>query len=81
MDRCYTPELETMSVSKIKGLQSERLIKQVAHVYTNVPYYRKRMMEAGLQPVDIKTVDDLHKLPFTDKKDLRDTYPVLQENR
>lgn len=75
MDRCYTPELETMSVSKIKELQSERLIKQVAHVYTNVPYYRKRMMEAGLQPVDIKTVDDLHKLPFTDKKDLRDTYP------
>jgi len=75
MDRCYQPELETMPVSQIKALQSERLAKQVAHVYANVPYYKNMMDEKGLTPNDIKSVNDLHKLPFTYKKDLRDTYP------
>lgn len=75
MDRCYEPELETMPVEQIKALQSERLRKQVAHVYANVPYYRNLMEEKGLKPGDIKGVEDLYKLPFTYKKDLRDTYP------
>ncbi len=75
MDRCYQPELETMPVEKIKALQSERLVRQVAHVYENVPYYRNMMREKGLTPADIKGVEDLYKLPFTKKQDLRDTYP------
>lgn len=75
MDRCYQPEIETMPVEEIKKLQSERLIKQVAHVFANVPYYRHLMEEKGLTPADIHGVEDLHKLPFTCKQDLRDTYP------
>lgn len=75
MERYYNPEMETMPVAEIKELQSERLKKQVAHVYSNVPYYKNLMDEAGLKPSDIKGVDDLHKLPFTYKKHLRDTYP------
>lgn len=75
MDRCYEPEFETMPVPQIKALQSERLVAQVAHVFQNVPYYRGLMEEKGLAPSDIKGVEDLHKLPFTYKKDLRDTYP------
>ena len=75
MDRCYQPEIETMPVEEIQKLQSERLIKQVAHVYEHVPYYRHLMEEKGLSPADIHGVEDLHKLPFTCKQDLRDTYP------
>ena len=75
MDRCYQPEIETMPVEEIKKLQSERLVKQVAHVFANVPYYRHLMEEKGLTPADIHGVEDLHKLPFTCKQDLRDTYP------
>ena len=65
MDRCYQPEIETMPVEEIKKLQSERLVKQVAHVFANVPYYRHLMEEKGLTPADIHGVEDLHKLPFT----------------
>ena len=75
MDRCYQPEIETMPVEEIKKLQSECLVKQVAHVFANVPYYRHLMEEKGLTPADIHGVEDLHKLPFTCKQDLRDTYP------
>ncbi|NLC45005.1 MAG: phenylacetate--CoA ligase [Clostridiales bacterium] len=73
--RYYESELETMPVSDIKDLQIERLKKQVAHVYSNVPYYKNLMDEISLKPSDIKGVNDLHKLPFTYKKDLRETYP------
>ena len=75
MDRCYQPEYETMPVEEIKKLQGERLVKQVRHAYDNVPYYKALMDEKGVKPEDIKSVDDLHKLPFTYKSDLRDTYP------
>jgi len=64
-----------MSREKMKKLQSERLINTVKLVYQNVPHYRNKMQEAGLLPEDIHSVDDLHKLPFTYKQDLRDTYP------
>jgi len=66
---------ECMSREKMKKLQSERLINTVKLVYQNVPHYRNKMQEAGLLPEDIHSVDDLHKLPFTYKQDLRDTYP------
>ena len=64
-----------MPVEQIKALQSERLVKQVKHVWDNVPYYRAKMEEKGLTPDDIKGIEDLHKLPFLTKDDLRDAYP------
>ena len=71
----YQKEIETMPVEEIKKLQSEKLIKQVKHVYENVPYYKKLMDEKGVTPDDIKGIEDLHKLPFLTKADLRDAYP------
>jgi len=71
----YQPEIETMPEEKMRALQSERLVKQVKHVYENVPYYKKLMDEKGVTPDDIKGIDDLHKLPFLTKADLRDAYP------
>ena len=59
----------------MKKLQDERLVAQVKHVYENVPYYKKLMDEKGVTPDDIKSTDDLHKLPFLTKADLRDAYP------
>ena len=64
-----------MPVEKLKALQSERLVAQVKHVYDNVPYYRKKMEEKGVTPADIKGIEDLHKLPFLSKADLREAYP------
>ena len=71
----YQPEIETMPVEQLKALQSERLVKQVKHVWDNVPYYRAKMEEKGVTPDDIKGVEDLHKLPFVTKDDLREAYP------
>lgn len=59
----------------MKKLQDERLVAQVKHVYENVPYYKKLMYEKGVTPDDIKSTDDLHKLPFLTKSDLREAYP------
>ncbi len=64
-----------MPVEEIKKLQSEKLVKQVKHVYENVEYYRNLMDEKGVKPEDIKGIEDLHKLPFLTKADLRDAYP------
>ncbi len=66
---------ECMSRDEMRALQSARLVKTVDRVYHNVEYYRKKMQAVGLEPGDIKGVEDLHKLPFTTKDDLRDTYP------
>lgn len=71
----FSPEIETMPVDEIRALQSKRLIKQVRHVYQNVTFYREKMNEAGVKPEDINGIDDLHKLPFITKDDLRDLYP------
>lgn len=75
MERYYQKEIECASPEKIRELQNERLIKQVKHVWDNVPYYKKKMEEKGVTPDDIKGVNDLHKLPFLSKADLRDAYP------
>lgn len=75
MEKYYQKELETMPREELKKLQSEKLVKQVRHAWDNCPDYRKKMEEAGLTPDDIKGIDDLHKLPFTSKDDLRDNYP------
>ena len=71
----YQKEIETMSREDMKKLQSEKLVKQVKHVYENVPYYRDLMDKKGVKPQDIQSIDDLHKLPFLSKADLRDAYP------
>ena len=73
--RYYQKEIETMPVEDIKKLQSEKLVKQVKHVYENVPYYKNLMDEKGITPDDIKSIDDISKLPFLTKADLRDAYP------
>lgn len=75
MENYYQKEIECASPEKIRELQNKRLVKQVKHVWDNVPYYRKKMEEKGVTPDDIKGVDDLHKLPFLSKADLRDAYP------
>ena len=75
MGRYYQKEIETMPVEEIRKLQSEKLIKQVKHVYENVPYYRNLMDKKGVRPEDIRGIEDLHKLPFLSKSDLRETYP------
>lgn len=75
MEKYYQPEIECASREKIKSLQDERLAAQVKHVYNNVPYYRNKMDEKGVKPEDIKTTEDLYKLPFLSKADLRDEYP------
>ncbi len=71
----YQKEIETMPYEQMRALQSERLCRQVRHVWDNVPYYRSLMEEKGITPDDIKGVEDLHKLPFLKKDDLRDQYP------
>ena len=75
MSNYYQPEIETASREQIREWQNERLVKQIRHVWDNVPYYRKKMEEKGVTPDDIKGVDDLKKLPFITKADLRDAYP------
>ena len=75
MSNYFQPEIETASVEELKAIQNEKLVKQVKHVYENVEYYRNLMDEKGVTPDDIKSIDDLHKLPFLTKADLRDAYP------
>ena len=73
--RYFQPETETMPLDELKKLQSEKLVKQVKRVYENVKYYRDLMDENGVKPEDIQSIDDLHKLPFLKKDDLREAYP------
>ena len=75
MSKYYQEAIETASREQIKQWQDERLVATVKRVYENVEYYRKKMDEAGVTPDDIKSADDLHKLPFLTKADLRDAYP------
>ena len=75
MEHYYQPEIECASRDQIRAWQGERLAKTVKRVYENVEFYRKRMDEMGVKPEDIQSVDDLHKLPFLTKDDLRDAYP------
>ena len=73
--RYYQKEIETMPVDEIKALQTEKLIKQVKNVYENVEYYRNLMDKKGVKPEDIKSLEDISKLPFLTKDDLREGYP------
>ena len=71
----WNKEIECMSQDKMRTLQIARLKELVNRVYANVPFYRKKMDELGVKPSDIQTLDDIVKLPFTNKQDLRDNYP------
>ena len=75
MPNYYQPEIETASREKILEIQNEKIVKQVRHVYDNVKYYRDLMDAKGVKPEDIKSVDDIRKLPFLTKDDLREAYP------
>ena len=71
----WNPNKECMSRDEMSALQGKRLHKIVEYVYHNVPFYRHRLQEIDITPDDIQTIDDIRKLPFTTKKDLRDNYP------
>lgn len=71
----YNKEAETMPTEQLRELQGQRLSRMVKRVYENVPMYRQRFDEIGLRPEDIRSIDDIVKLPFTYKQDLRDNYP------
>ncbi len=71
----FEKELETQPRNKLEALQSERLVSLIERVYARVPYYKEQMDAAGVKPSDIKSIKDLHKLPFTTKEDLRKNYP------
>ena len=71
----WNEKMECLDRGQMKAVQSDRLKETVQRIYHNVPAYRKKMQEAGLTPDDIRSVDDLSKLPFTTKEDLRDNYP------
>lgn len=71
----FQPEYESMRRDELIKLQEERLRKLVRYCFENSPFYRKRFKEGGLDPDDIKTLDDLTKIPFTTKDDMRDAYP------
>ncbi|MBR7095996.1 MAG: phenylacetate--CoA ligase [Clostridia bacterium] len=74
-ERYYQKDIETMSREDMRAMQSEKLCRQVKHVYDNVPYYRDLMDKKGVRPEDIGGIDDLYKLPFLSKADLREAYP------
>ncbi len=71
----WNRHFECMGRKELRQVQNDRLRETVERVYFNVPYYRNKMQEAGLGPENINSVDDLSKLPFTTKNDLRDNYP------
>ena len=75
MSNYYQPEIETMPYQQLRQLQNDRFMKQLRHVWDNVPYYRQKMGDKGVSIDDIHSVDDLHKLPFLSKDDLREAYP------
>ena len=71
----FQKEIETASREQIRAWQDERLVKTVNHVWNNCEYYRNKMKERGVEPGDIRSRDDLYKLPFITKDDLREAYP------
>lgn len=71
----WNPHYECMDREEMRAVQSKRLCDTVDRVYHNVPFYRNKMQQLGLEPGDIKSIDDISKLPFTTKQDLRDNYP------
>ena len=81
----FQPSIETLPIAQLRELQNERLRNLVKYVYSKIPFYKEKFDEADLNPSSIRSVDDLRKIPFTFKSDLRDHYPfglfaVSQDN-
>lgn len=74
-EKYFQPDIETISEDALYALQSERLASTALNCYTNIPFYRKAMDALGIEPGDVRSLDDLGGLPFTTKQDLRDGYP------
>ncbi|MFA7664324.1 MAG: phenylacetate--CoA ligase, partial [Clostridia bacterium] len=75
MTKYYNQKIECMTKEEKFTLQSNKLVSVVKRVFQNVGWYREKMLKMGVYPEDIKTIDDIEKLPFTEKHDLRDNYP------
>ncbi|WP_072525805.1 phenylacetate--CoA ligase family protein [Clostridium sp. Marseille-P3244] len=75
VERIRDPKIECMSRDEMAALQSRRLVDVVKKVYDHVEFYRKKMQESGVEPGDIKSIEDINKLPFTTKEDLKNNYP------
>lgn len=75
MSKYFSPQIECAPLEELRALQTLRLITMVRRAYENIPFYKNKFDEAGLTPSDITSIDDIVKLPFTYKQDLRDTYP------
>lgn len=71
----FQPEIETLALPKLRALQNDRLRAQVQWCYERIPFYKNQLDEAGIAPKKFRGLDDLHRLPFTKKTDLRDNYP------
>ncbi|MBR0284593.1 MAG: phenylacetate--CoA ligase [Selenomonadaceae bacterium] len=75
MSNYFQKEIECAPIEQIRAIQNEKIVKQVRYVWEHVPYYRKKMEEKGVRPDDIRSIEDMHKLPFLSKADLRKAYP------
>lgn len=75
VERIRDPKIECMSRDEMSALQSRRLIDVVNRVYNNVEFYRRKMQDIGIEPGDIRSIEDIDKLPFTTKEDLKNNYP------
>ena len=75
MERYFQKDIECAPREVIRDIQNKKLVEQVRHVWDHVPYYRALMEKKGVTPEDIRSIDDLHKLPFIAKADLRESYP------
>ena len=73
-ERYFDKRIECMSRDEMTALQSERLVKQVENVYNNVAFYNRKMKELGIEPGDIKGIEDINKLPFTTKEEIKFLY-------
>src|SRR5690554_1528268 len=73
--KIFDKKHETMSREEMRALQLERLKNVVRYAYDKVPFYKKKFDDAGFSPDSLKTLDDIKRIPFTVKSDLRDTYP------
>src|SRR6516162_3874373 len=71
----FQQAIETMPIDRLRKLQNERLKELVDYAWHRIPFYRKQFTESNILPSAIRSVDDLHKIPFTKKNDLRDNYP------
>lgn len=75
VERIRDPKIECMSRDEMTALQSKRLVDVVRRVYDNVEFYRRKMQQRGVEPGDIRSIEDIEKLPFTTKEDLKNNYP------